>query len=66
MTEADADFVIRQDIAAHIVKHPADTDAALTSFMITKYLNALVDHAVNVAEWVSFCHDGEYKNGPLL
>lgn len=65
--EADADFVaIRQDIAAHIVKHPADTDAALDSFMITKYLERIGDHAVNVAEWVSFCHDGEYKNGPLL
>ena len=65
--EADADFVaIRQDIAAHIVKHPADTDAALVSFMITKYLERIGDHAVNVAEWVSFCHDGEYKNGPLL
>lgn len=65
--EADADFVaIRQDIASHIVKHPADTDAALDSFMITKYLERIGDHAVNVAEWVSFCHDGEYKNGPLL
>lgn len=65
--EADANFVaIRQDIAAHIVKHPADTDAALDSFMITKYLERIGDHAVNVAEWVSFCHDGEYKNGPLL
>lgn len=65
--EADADFVsIRQSIAAHIVKQPADTDAALDSFMITKYLERIGDHAVNVAEWVSFCHDGEYKNGPLL
>ena len=65
--DADADFIaIRQDITAHIVKQPSDTDAALDSFMIAKYLERIGDHAVNVAEWVSFCHDGEYKNGPLL
>ena len=53
--KADAFFTrISDEIAAYIAAHPQDATTALDLFMITKYLERLGDHAVNVAEWVQF------------
>ncbi len=43
---------ISGEIAQYIAAHPSDAETALDLFMISKYLERLGDHAVNVAEWV--------------
>ena len=39
---------------------------ALDLFMITKYLERLGDHAVNVAEWVQFLKTGMHKSQQIV
>ena len=53
----DCDAMFRKistEIAQYIAAHPDDAETALDLFMISKYLERLGDHAVNVAEWVEF------------
>lgn len=59
---ADASFTrISGEIAQYIAKNPDKAESALDLFMITKYLERLGDHAVNVAEWVEFLKTGVHK-----
>ncbi|MEE0799825.1 MAG: phosphate signaling complex protein PhoU [Gemmiger sp.] len=53
---------ISEEIAHYIAEHPEEAATALDLFMVTKYLERLGDHAVNVAEWVEFLKTGVYKS----
>ena len=65
--KADAFFTrISDEIAAYIAAHPQDATTALDLFMITKYLERLGDHAVNVAEWVEFLKTGVHKSQQIV
>lgn len=65
--KADAFFTrISDEIAAYIAAHPQDASTALDLFMITKYLERLGDHAVNVAEWVQFLKTGMHKSQQIV
>ena len=65
--KADAFFSrISDEIAAYIAAHPEDATTALDLFMITKYLERLGDHAVNVAEWVEFLKTGVHKSQQIV
>lgn len=65
--KADAFFTrISDEIAAYIAAHPQDATTALDLFMITKYLERLGDHAVNVAEWVQFLKTGMHKSQQIV
>lgn len=65
--KADAFFNrISDEIAAYIAAHPQDATTALDLFMITKYLERLGDHAVNVAEWVEFLKTGVHKSQQIV
>ena len=63
---ADASFNrISGEIARYIAQHPNE-ETALDLFMITKYLERLGDHAVNVAEWVEFLKTGVHKSRKIV
>ena len=64
---ADASFNrISGEIAHYIADHPNEAETALDLFMITKYLERLGDHAVNVAEWVEFLKTGVHKSRKIV
>ena len=64
---ADASFNrISGEIARYIAQHPNEAETALDLFMITKYLERLGDHAVNVAEWVEFLKTGVHKSRKIV
>ncbi len=64
---ADASFNrISGEIAHYIAEHPNKAETALDLFMITKYLERLGDHAVNVAEWVEFLKTGVHKSRKIV
>lgn len=65
--KADRAFTcISGEIAQFIAAHPADAETALDLFMVTKYLERLGDHAVNVAEWVEFLKTGVHKSRKIV
>lgn len=57
---------IGSEIAQYIAAHPAEAETALDLFMVTKYLERLGDHAVNVAEWVEFLKTGVHKSRKIV
>ena len=63
----DAAFArISSEIAQYIAAHPTEAETALDLFMVTKYLERLGDHAVNVAEWVEFLKTGIHKSRKIV
>ena len=65
----DCDAMFRKistEIAQYIAAHPDDAETALDLFMISKYLERLGDHAVNVAEWVEFLKTGVHKSRKIV
>ena len=65
--QADKAFSrISGEIAQYIAAHPAQAETALDLFMVTKYLERLGDHAVNVAEWVEFLKTGVHKSCKIV
>lgn len=63
----DAAFArISSEIAQYIAARPTEAETALDLFMVTKYLERLGDHAVNVAEWVEFLKTGVYKSRKIV
>ena len=65
----DCDAMFRKistEIAQYIAAHPAEAETALDLFMISKYLERLGDHAVNVAEWVEFLKTGVHKSRKIV
>lgn len=43
-----------------------DAEQAMDVMMISKYLERIGDHAVNISEWVEFSITGTYKNSRVL
>ncbi len=65
--EVDALFdSIKRALAAYIAENPGEVDAAMDLLMVIKYLERLGDHAVNVAEWVSFMKSGCYRGERIV
>lgn len=63
----DATFArIAAALARCIAAHPDEAETALDLFMVTKYLERLGDHAVNIAEWVQFLKTGVHKSQKLV
>jgi len=54
-------------LAAHWIKDDVDdTPYVISIILISKYLERVADHAVNIAEWVIFLVTGSHKNTPLF
>ena len=52
---------VKSDIISFIIEHPEEGESALDLLMISKYLERIGDHAVNIAEWVIYCITGVHK-----
>jgi phosphate transport system protein len=57
---------IHGNVAAVVTQNPSHVMQAIDSVMMSKYLERIADHAVNIAEWVVFNVTGEHKNRVLL
>lgn len=54
--------VIKDELIMFIRKDISYGEQAIDFLMISKYLERIGDHAVNIAEWVIFSITGEHKN----
>lgn len=53
---------VKHDIMQMIAADPARGEQAVDILMISKYLERIGDHAVNIAEWVIFAITGKHEN----
>ena len=53
---------VKHDIMQTIAADPARGEQAVDILMISKYLERIGDHAVNIAEWVIFAITGKHEN----
>ena len=61
--KVDGLFVAAKDALIDLLRRDADAGAlALDLLMISKYLERIGDHAVNIAEWVVFAITGVHKD----
>jgi phosphate transport system protein len=49
---------VMSDLIALIKKNPDNAEQAIMLMMITKYLERIGDHAVNIGEWVVYAITG--------
>jgi len=54
--------MVMNDLTALIKKNPDNAEQAIMFMMITKYLERIGDHAVNIGEWVEFAITGDHPN----
>jgi len=52
--------VVMSDLTALIKKDPDNAEQAIRFMMITKYLERIGDHAVNIGEWVEYAITGNH------
>ena len=52
--------VVMADLTALIKKNPDNAEQAIMFMMITKYLERIGDHAVNIGEWVEYAIEGRH------
>ena len=50
--------IVMSDLTALIKKNPDNAEQAIMFMMITKYLERIGDHAVNIGEWVEYAVTG--------
>jgi len=50
---------VMHDLTVLIKKNPDNAEQAIMMMMITKYLERIGDHAVNIGEWVEYAITGE-------
>ena len=50
---------IKSELVELIVENREEADQAIDLIIITKYLERIADHAVNIAKWAIFCVTGE-------
>ncbi|HWR23390.1 MAG TPA: phosphate signaling complex protein PhoU [Feifaniaceae bacterium] len=64
--EVDNRFIeVRAKLIERFTTDPRTAEYALDLFMITKYLERIGDHAVNIAEWVLFSITGVHKSSEI-
>ena len=50
---------VMQELTALVKKNPDNAEQAIMFMMITKYLERIGDHAVNIGEWVEYAITGQ-------
>lgn len=64
--EVDGRFLqVRAKLIERITLDPNSAEHALDLFMVTKYLERIGDHAVNIAEWVLFSITGIHVSSEM-
>ena len=65
--EVDSLFeTVKQELIGVLTRAPDSADQAVDFLMITKYLERIGDHAVNICGWVIFFVTGERKDTKIL
>lgn len=57
---------IKQELIELVHQDVKNGEQAFDFLMITKYLERIADHSVNIAEWVVFCITGVYRDTKIL
>lgn len=57
---------VKQDLIALVKRDQSQADCVIDALMISKYLERIGDHAVNICEWVEFYQTGVRKESKLL
>ena len=57
--------IIMNDLIVLIKKNPDNAEQAIMFCMISKYLERIGDHAVNIGEWVEYAITGEHPQNEL-
>ncbi len=52
--------IVMADLVALIKKNPDNAEQAILFMMITKYMERIGDHAVNIGEWVEYAITGNH------
>ncbi len=52
--------IVMADLVALIKKNPENAEQAILFMMITKYMERIGDHAVNIGEWVEYAITGSH------
>lgn len=58
--------VVMSDLTALVKKNPENAEQAIRFMMITKYLERIGDHAVNIGEWVEYAITGYHAKKEQL
>ena len=53
---------VRQDIAKGLGEKSIDPEEGIVASLISKYLERVADHAVNIGEWVDYAKTGAHQN----
>lgn len=65
--QVDSLFIkVRDELIELLLQNKENADQVIDFLMISKYLERIGDHAVNIAEWVIFSVTGEHKNERIL
>ena len=54
---------VKEELISLIKSDPNNADQAILFMMITKYLERIGDHAVNIGEWAEYAVTGQHKPG---
>jgi len=57
--------IVMKDLTVLIKKNPDNAEQAIMFMMITKYLERIGDHAVNIGEWVEYAITGNHPANEL-
>lgn len=57
---------VKNELIALIYKNAENGEQAVDLLMVAKYFERIGDHAVNIAEWVSFSITGKHNNERVL
>ena len=57
---------VKNDIIEILKTEEKNYDVVIDILMISKYLERIGDHAVNICEWIEFNQTGEYKNFRMI
>ena len=60
--EVDALFLtVKRELVDRMVANRGEADQAIDHIIIAKYLERITDHAVNIAQWATYCVTGEIQ-----
>ena len=59
LTKVDIDKM--KEELAKVLRQDGDSSVCLDILMISKYLERIADHAVNIADWVIFAQTGAHS-----
>lgn len=57
---------VKDEIVEMLKNEAENYDTVIDILMISKYLERIADHAVNICEWIEFNKTGEYKNFRMI